>query len=503
MEGLHKITVESAPSDRHQTPIRGGKRVGPIKEEYLEKQPKTFIVDRYINSKNELVQSIKKTDSDIWRVAIDSHYYWMEGEHNKSFAFTLAWFGFRRLPSGKLEVINRMSKSSVAVVHDEGCGRLYKQCRCKKIAARDVLAHMLTRVTSRLEKVDQEYCKGEVNNEIQIEENNEAATDDDVYDRFKKIMNISKNRGEKMFSGIKTYKLHGFDWRSLGKLTDMYEGKKVHWSELGGVMCYGCKPAAYKKDGTRRKVFPMSPRLNAYITQEYGEQVPQFPSNVIRIKSPLEWKPFRYSYDVTSCDKKVLPYFRRLIREIYPEDEKILLADVYMDGKWYKLPQFPSGIAVFMKHVTSAFTCALLDLASKQGRIQLQGDGVASDYPIEHPDLVSFPHQVINGFKVDNSGIRYNNGNEKLTTPIVKRYGKVLSGVQLWEFRRCIYEKYLNADNILLPHKDLRFYQRCCSMTIQELMELGKGDDSLRWLADREYNGVPSWDGLTTYNDFM
>lgn len=323
--------------------------------------------------------------------------------------------------------------------------------------------------------------------------------DPQVYQRFKEGMNIQKNGDwtQKSMSGNQTSMWHGVTVRDFPSVVALNKGVPVHHSTLGGSYLYATKPAGYKKDGRRRNVFVMSPKLNAYVTQEYGEQLPKYPDNVTVRKDPRDFTPFKYSYDVKSCDHRVLPYFRQLIRETFPLDEDILLAHVYDGLKFSQLTQFPSGIAVFMKHINSVFTTALLDLGNLPGTFQIQGDGVASDIELFHPYIDAFPKGEINGFRITEDGYEYVAGLGKLFTPI-DLFKNRIHGSELWEYRRAVYQRVLNAKNTLhLPVKNQHHADRFARMTINQLAAVS--DSESRWIkSNRESDKVPTWDGIRT-----
>lgn len=419
--------------------------------------------------------------NSVWIVCGDSSIcYNLVGDHNLAFAITLTFYGFvqykcwqrcktyypKLLPIGDLQGLHtytgRKWQSSLGAtkVYDTRPGTTF--------------LHIFQKRLQRwidLKRVDTGFCPGKIK-PVEVVPPPADVTDECVYQRFKKIMNLQKNGSAVGFSGTPSWKMHGIRFTEIVKVHSAWQNRTVlPWREIDGEFSYAARPRSMKKDGTVRSVYVMSPKLNAFVTQEYGEQRPIWPSNV-RIVSGVGWLPFKHSYDVKDCDRKLLPYFRRLVRETYPDDEAILLCNFIHEGRRYPLPQFPSGICVFMKYITSAFTIALCDLASASGIVQVQGDGFTLDHELDSaflPFVRKYPEKVINGFYIGAEGVHYVNANERLATPQFYDPFK-LTGLKKWEFRRTIYIRCLNARDVV-PPRDPELSRKFFGMSYRELMD--------------------------------
>lgn len=324
-------------------------------------------------------------------------------------------------------------------------------------------------------KIDQEYVKGEMKvEEIKLPEAVEDKVDEEVYQRYKRVMNIKMvERTERCLSGHPTLKMQDVCGYQLYKVYRAWKGELfLNWKDIDGGFSYGAKPANIKKDGTRRIVYPMSPKLNAYITQNFGDMEPVLPKNVRMVKRLEDWKKFKYSYDVESCDRYSLPYFKRLIREEAPDAFDKIFSGVMINGVKHELTSFPSGICKFMKVQSVAYTIARYNLGDYKSEVQIQGDGFAMTEPLKDTSGVrEFDMNVINGFRIVGDGeYRYVNGMEKLTTPVILRRKNQLRGSELWHFRRRIYQLVLNAEE--LPEaRDNKLKERFEKMSVHQLME--------------------------------
>jgi len=221
----------------------------------------------------------------------------------------------------------------------------------------------------------------------------------------------------------------------------------------------------------------MSPKVNAFITQEYGEQEFKLPLNVKEVKG-CRFKRMKYSYDVKNCDYLMLPYFRRLVREMYPNDEKKILANVKYLGGTYELPQFPSGICTFMRYAPMCFATAYLGLENYNSTFQVQGDGIFSEVEIEitGKHVHREPDYTINGFYYDEYDLpHYVNADKQLTTPQILGTSKI-TGELLWKFRREIYVRFLKAKVTVKHHID--FLGNCYEdVTCLQLLRLADKAD--------------------------
>lgn len=339
-------------------------------------------------------------------------------------------------------------------------------------------------------KIDEQYCAGEVNMSVDVKKFTPPVTTRDpvVQQRFSEIMNVTKN-GRDGFSGRPTVRMRGIEWWQRCAIYDAWvERRHVDWRDISGDFYYGVKAASVKKDGSRRLVFPMSPKINAYLTQTFGEQRPKYPSNVEIVK---DFRKFdsrcRYSYDVKSCDKVAYPYLIEAVRSVEPRAVQKIFNKCVYNGSEFELPQIPSGMAIFMGHYASAFSCAIANLAEHPGIIQVQGDGIITSIPLEG-ECLKYLHKekdyIINGFDVrDHSFV---NGDEKLSTPILRIPGRMY-GEEKWCFRRCIYETLLKG-TVTLPHKNRDLYDKFCAFTVRELMDYAfKWDEDTYALLGRTF----------------
>lgn len=356
---------------------------------------------------------------------------------------------------------------------------------------------------SKIANVDREFVDAPVSQEIVIPAPlSEDTIIPSVYDRFadyvKIVVTDGIECGSKSMSGTPTFKVQGLRFTEFKRVYEAWRGETfLPWSEIDGKLCWGVKPASIKKDGSRRLVYPMSPKMNAYITQRYGKSYAVLPDNVSVVRRVCDWRRFRYSYDVKDCDRVMWPYFKKLI------NDPIFEAYVRFNGENYPLPQFPSGCCVFMKFVTTAFTVALCDLGNVACDVQIQGDGFAMDLPLGDDFLQfvrAFPKNEINGFKIVKDGFAcYTRADEKLTTPIL--CSGTIRGVEKWQFRKEIYVRLLNA-RCTLADRDPLLAGRFRRMTTRELMDYAQGKDpEMVWTvlhAQSDYDGAPcSWSGAT------
>jgi len=459
-------------------------------------------------------------ENDEWCLR-DEKFEWFPLTHEKEWCIFYGWYYFRVGISGtgtRAKTIKKLlplntGKAYIYHVLENGKKRVYTHCT--------IMTMMLQRVQTKLNYViDREFCdKGEL---IEPEhpknwEKPQTVVDEEVYQRFRKYMNLCKNpQNEKCFSGKPTVLAHGL---RLNETMRVYRGMKgeedVPWYTIDGDYSYGVVYKKPTRDGKLRKVFPMSPKTNAFITQEYGKQNFILPNNVKQIYG-CKFRRMKYSYDVKKCDGILLPYFKRLLEETYPEDVKRILGPVKYMGENYELPQFPSGICVFMQYVPMCFTVAYLDLESYDNEFQVQGDGVFSnvELKINNLQIHENPNFTINGFYYDESNLpHYVNGDAKLTTPQILGTTKI-RGEMLWKFRREIYRRFLKAKITVVHHVDElgELYENVTDKQLFEMMlkadvhiakvcqvlEAHGEDERLEiakiYLSDHEYRGY--WKSL-------
>lgn len=337
------------------------------------------------------------------------------------------------------------------------------------VKAGDLLMGNLYRLVSMKKvKFDQKFCPTEmvIEEPQAIPECEEL--DDDVYDKMKGMIDCSENIVKEGLCGVNSGVYHDVCWTMSQRL--FREFKSIRYEDIRGRCSYNCVVRGVTKDGKPRTVFPMSPKLNALLNQKIGIPKVKLPENCVVVRG-AKFLPFNYAYDVTSCDWRMFPYFKRWIREQYPEWASEILSKVLVCGEWKDLWKFPSGIGCLAESFTLAWVVAYLDLGNKDDYFQIQGDGVASQYQITDPHLIEFPRHTINGFRYYffKSRPRYINGLAKLTTPVI--YGTTrLRGLELYEFRRIIYIKLLNAEPSELPIRDKDVSRKFDEWSMPELM---------------------------------
>jgi len=347
-----------------------------------------------------------------------------------------------------------------------------------------IMCLMVQCVQNAVLKLDKDFCpceKDEIRGQHPRDWDLPAQhVDEEVYHRFKKYMNLRHNpQTEVSFSGTPTGMMHDV---SIFEIERIYKGMKKetfvpYWS-IEGAYTYGVMYKNPKKDGTARKVFPMSPKVNAFITQQYGKQFWKLPDNVQEVRG-CRFVRNKYSYDVKNCDWLMLPYFRRLVRECYPDDEKKLLGPVKYLGQKFELPQFPSGICTFMRYAPMCFTTAYLNLENINSNFQIQGDGVFSSVKLEVDDLEVHTEEpyTINGFFYDHNNLpHYVNGDKRLTTPQVLGVTS-LRGEALWKLRREIYTRFLRG-KVTVKHFKNELGDMYGNMSDREVLNLIHDNDA-------------------------
>jgi len=398
--------------------------------------------------------------SERWGFA-DAMYDWYPTSHFREWLIFYGWYYNYVLVRGQ-----KMRRIHIKQIRplNTGASYLYTFVKIngkKRAMSHDeILTSMICRTQDRIFKIDQEFCESEkvvqpIHPKYWEIPNND--TDDRVYRRFRQYMNLKKNpQSEISFSGVPTGLMHDVKMTQIGKIYDGMKRKKfVPWWDIDGGISYGVVYKRPKKDGELRRVFPMSQKLNAFITQEYGQQTYILPKNVKEVRG-CRFRRMRYSYDIKNCDVLLLPYFRRLLREKYPEDEGYLLANVKYMGGFYELPQFPSGICIFMKYASMCFTAAYLGLENYDCEFQIQGDGVFSEVELDTFGLEVHREidHVINGFYYDLNDLpHYVNADKRLTTPQILGVTKI-RGELLWKFRREIYIRFLRGAVTVKHHLD-------------------------------------------------
>jgi len=400
-------------------------------------------------------------ESEKWGFA-DAEFDWYPLSHHKEWLIFYGWYFYyvsatgrhlRRIQIKPLKPLNTGDLFRYSFVRTFGKNKTMRQS--------ELITMMIQRTQDRTFIIDKQFCESD--DVIAPHHPREwnlplETTYDDIYYRFRSYMNLHKHPQNKIsFSGTPSGMMHDVH---MFEICDIYKGMKgekfVSWEDIKGKFSYGVAYKKPKKNGELRRVFPMSPKLNAFITQEYGAQSYILPQNVKEVRG-CKFKRMKYSYDVKNCDYLVLPYFRRLIRECYPEDEDKLLAKVKFLGDSYNLPQFPSGICTFMKYTTTCFTAAYLGLENYEyDEFQIQGDGVFSNIELDIDGLEVHREQdyVINGFFYDHDNKPYYvNADKRLTTPQILGMTKI-KGEALWKFRREIYTRFLNGRVTVRHHID-------------------------------------------------
>lgn len=443
------------------------------------------------------VRSVSVAPYDHWCVIVDGWVMRMSN-HSKGFAIAMAYEGvvYRPFMTGykvnapvAYPLLPFLDYKPIAIMKNKYCitRRILNGGVGEKVQWVKWLTGMLEYSPS-FAKIDKEYCDGEVNMTVDKSKLQKPICNRDevVQRRFEGIYDIKLN-GRDGMSGRPTMRMRGVDWRQRCSIYDAWvEGKHLSWIDIKGDFRYGVKPASIKKDGSRRLVFPMAPKINAYLTQTFGKQSPKYPSNVKIVKNYNDFDSCcRYSYDVKSCDKVAFPYLVEAVRKIKPNAVEKIFGKCVYDGREYDLPQIPSGMSIFMEHYASVFACAIANLAEHPGTINVQGDGIITEIPLEG-DVLKLLHReddyIINGFDVRNH--TYVRADDKLSTPILKIPGK-LYGIKKWCFRRVIYEKLLKA-TVTLPHRDRDLYDHYNSLTIQELNDIAfQGDEETYGLIAR------------------
>lgn len=497
--------------------------VGGVKQ-LLEEGPFTVEINRGLD-----FSDVKLYKSDSMIVVLNRRVYRISGEKASAFVATLVEYGYyyprlfmrerqhellRELPfyeryynvdQGRqcIPILSLEGKYASNILYHTNPRRHYPQLPKSIKTGLEIIQGYTDVFVEKRANIDREFVDAEYNQEIIIEE---PLTEDtivpEVYERFERYVKIVRDYGDdwtKSLSGQPTYKMQGLKFTAIQEVMDAWQGNiRLPWYDIDGVNCWGVKCGAFKKDGTRRKVFPMSPRLNAYITQVYCKSSYSLPENIREVKRPSDFKPFAYSYDVKNCDRVMWPYFKRLIGH-----DPNFIAFLRYNGENYQLPQFPSGCCVFMRFITTAFTVALCDLGNTGCEVQIQGDGFAMCRPLGDEFLKyvrEFPKNEINGFRIiQGKEFEYVRGDEKLSTPIIKTRG--LCGVKKWQFRKEIYERLLNA-NITLKNRDESLALRFKKMETSELLWIANyRDGEMRDLVTRisgwGQGGNCSWRGAT------
>lgn len=359
---------------------------------------------------------------------------------------------------------------------------------------KNILSGYLFKVDRMIAKMDEKYCPVEQERKIVNEDTwrePDVAIDEECYQRFKRYMNLKVNeQRERSFSG-ESWSMHGVRAEQIPDIVAALKGDKfLRWEDLDGPFGYARVVRGPKTDGVCRDVFPMTMRTNAFITQMFDNQEPILPENC-EIVYGNRFPSWRYTYDVKNCDVQIYPYFKRLLQEVVPEHVDKILGKVIYKGKRLNLPQFPSGVCVFMKYINAVFTAALLNLEFYDSiRFKLQGDGCMAEFSIRYDhDLVrKNPDFVINGFSYANDDCKFMNGIKKLTTPRLR--DSWLHGELRWKVHKWIYENVLNSGKLDIKH----FLNEWDDNDLSEI-------DVLRFLSDNFYMWKKCDDFLKTWEE--